>query len=118
MTTQACNLPGRIPAGPIYVQRLDGTAYCEADPVEINRMVLAGIVEGLGPSSGVIKRLRMVCTEAEGLVRMAAIPLPKRAQETPGSINSMASRTVFRESLGDTGLWAWCHLANRRMSAV
>lgn len=116
MTTQACNLQGRVPAGPIYVQRQDGTAYCEADETEIARMIAAGIVEGLGPSSGIIKRLRMICTEVEGIERMAAIPLPKRVQETPGSIMSMASKEVFKEHLGESGLWCYTLLRNRNIS--
>lgn len=116
MTTQACNLVGRIPSGPIYVHRFDGTVYCEGDPDQVSRMVKAGVVEGIGPRNGCIKRLRITCTEDEAVKRLQAVSEPSH-EENPGSITSMASREIFREILGDSGGWVWCHKANRNMTS-
>jgi len=113
MVTQACNLPGRIPGGPIYVQRQDGSAYCEGDEEEIGRMVRACVVEGIGPRSGVIRRLRIICTESEAIEKLSAIRATEpRITETPGSITSMASQEVYRQPL-DTGYFVWQHKRNR-----
>jgi hypothetical protein len=114
VTTQAVNLPGRIPAGPIYVQRFDGSAYCEADPEVIARMVSARVVEGVGPRSGRIDRLRIICTEEEAIQRLQAIS-ESQPQEEPGSITTDASREIFREKLNEGLNWTWCHRRNRNM---
>lgn len=114
MTTQACNLPGRIPGGPIYVQRFDGTAYCEGDREAVDRMVKAGIVEGIGPRSGRIDRLRITCSEDEAVKRLQAVFEPTH-EENPGSITSMASREIYREKL-DAG-FCWNFKQNRTVFA-
>lgn len=100
------------------VQRLDRSTYIEGSEIEIARMIAAGIVEGVGPKSGRIDILRMICGEAEGMERMKAIALPKAPQESAGSITSMASREVYRETLGESGHWCWNFKANRNLSAV
>lgn len=118
MTTQACNLPLRIQPGPMKIRRSDGTPYIEYDEAEIARMIAAGIVEGIGPRSGRIDALRMLCSEEEALVRISSIPLDRSRFETPGTITSMASREVYREALGESGCWAWNFKSLRNMSAV
>lgn len=78
-------------------------------------MVRACVVEGIGPRSGVIKRLRIICTETEAIERLSAIRAAEpRIAETPGSITSMASQEVYREAL-DTGYFVWQHKASRRL---
>jgi hypothetical protein len=113
MTTQAPNLIGRIPVGPIRVQRADKTTYMADDAEEVMRMIVAGVVEGIGPRSGRIDILRIIVPDAEALKRMAAVPIDKRPEESPGSITSQASREVYREVVGDSGLWCWSFRRNR-----
>lgn len=98
-----------MPAAPIYVQRADKTTYIEADQAAIARMVNAGIVEGVGPRSGRIRILRVICSDDEAISRFASLAT---APEPRGSITSQASREIFRERLGDTR-WCWCHIKNR-----
>lgn len=113
MTTQAVNLPGRLPSGPIRVQRPDHTTYIEASDTEINRLVEAGIVEGVGPSSGRIDILRITVTNEEAISRLAAVTRPDTVMEKPGTITSMASREVFKEILADGVHWVWSHKKSR-----
>ena len=78
-------------------------------------MILAGVVEGVGPRSGRIDLLRIICSESEVIERLQAIRAAESWMETPGSLMSMASKTVFKEQLSDT-LRCWTHRANRRLS--
>lgn len=114
MTTQACNLPDRIPSGPILVQRADKSSYMEADEAAIARMIKAEIVEGIGPPSGRIRILRVTCSEDEAVKRLQAVFEPSH-EENPGSITSMASREIYREKL-DSG-FCWNFKANRTVFA-
>lgn len=116
MTTQAQNLAGRLPVGPIRVQRADKSTYVENDAEEVVRMVKAGIVEGVGPRSGRIDILRVTVPHDEAVKRMAALPMD-RVTESPGSITSMASREVYREVVGESGHWCWNFRANRTVFA-
>ena len=113
MTTQALNLMERLPALPIRVQREDRTTYMEDSLEEVLRMVKAGVVEGVGPRSGRIDILRITVTHEVAVERMKAVPAEKRPEESPGSITSMASREVYRETLGESGCWTWNFCANR-----
>lgn len=99
------------------IQRSDRSTYIESDEAEVSRMVRAGIVEGVGPRSGRIDILRIVCTEDEARARVAVIRSmePHEAKQPRFSINSQASREIFREQLSD-GFWTWCHKANRGLS--
>jgi hypothetical protein len=117
MTTQAANLASRIPAGPIRVQRADKSTYVENDLEIVLRMIKAQVVEGVGPRSGRIDILRITCTEAEATQRMKDVPLDRRAEESPGSITSMASREIYRETLGESGCWTWNFKQNRTLFA-
>ncbi len=114
MTTQAMNLPGRIPAGAVRVQRPDKSTYVEHDEAEVARMIAAGIVEGVGPRSGRIDILRITVSEAEAMAAIAIVRSGEAPsiEERPGSIMSMASLAVFRESLDD-GHFVWQHKRNR-----
>ena len=84
---------------------------------EVLRMVRAGIVEGVGPRSGRIDILRITVTHEVAVERMKAVPMDKRAEESPGSITSMASREVYRETLGESGHWCWNFKQNRTLFA-
>lgn len=116
MTTQACNLPDRIPAGPMLVQRADKSSYVESDEAAIARMIKAEIVEGIGPPSGRIRILRITCSEDEALKRLQAVFEPSH-EENPGSITSMASREIYREKVNEEGLWTWNFKQNRTVFA-
>jgi len=113
MTTQAVNLAGRIPAGPIRVQRADKSTYVEHDASEVFRMVKAGIVEGVGPRSGRIDILRVTVSDEEAVKRMSEVPVDRKHEESPGSVISMASREVYRERLPDEIHWCWSFRRNR-----
>ncbi len=115
MTTQAANLSDRLPSGPIKVQRPDKTCYVEACPVEINRLIASGIVEGIGPRSGRIDVLRITVTQEEAVARLAAVTKPETPVEKPGSITSGASREIFKEILADGIHWVWTHKKNRNL---
>lgn len=115
MTTQAENILQRLPGVPIRVQRFDRTTYWETDAEEMVRMLKSGIVEGVGPRSGRIDLLRITCTQDEAVKRMKEVTI-ERIQESAGSITSMASREVYRESLQD-GHWCWAFKANRTIFA-
>lgn len=109
MTTQAENLAGRIPVGPIRVQRADKTTYIATDPEEVMRMIVARIVEGVGPRSGRIDILRITVPDDEALKKMASVPVERRPEESPGSITTMASREVYREKLESRWCWSFVH---------
>lgn len=115
MTTQAVNLPSRLPSGPIRIQRPDKSCYVEASRTEIDRLVEAGIVEGIGPRSGRIDLLRITVTEEEAVAKLAKIARPDTPVEKPGSIMSGASREIFREILADGIHWVWTHKLNRAL---
>jgi len=117
MTTQAPNLLERLPALPIRVQREDRTTYMEDSLEEVLRMVKAGIVEGVGPRSGRIDILRITVTHEIAVERMKAVAMDKLPAESPGSITSMASREVYRETLGDGISWTWNFKQNRTLFA-
>jgi hypothetical protein len=117
MTTQAPNLLERLPALPIRVQREDRTTYMEDSLEEVLRMVKAGIVEGVGPRSGRIDILRITVTHEIAVERMKAVAIDKLPEESPGSITSMASREVYRETLGDGISWTWNFKQNRTLFA-
>ena len=113
MTTQSENLAGRIPPGPIRVQRVDKSTYVEHNPEEVARMVKAMIVEGVGPRSGRIDILRVIVSDEEAVKRLSDIPFDRPPEQSPGSITSMASREVYREVLGESGHWCWDFKRNR-----
>jgi hypothetical protein len=113
MTTQAVNLPGRLPSGPIRIQRPDKSCYIEPSTVEIDRLIESGIVEGIGPRSGRIDLLRITVTQEEAVARLAKLARPESIVEKPGNITSMSSREVFREILPDGAHWTWVHKSNR-----
>jgi hypothetical protein len=117
MTTQAPNLLERLPALPIRVQREDRTTYMEDNLEEVLRMVKAGVVEGVGPRSGRIDILRITVTHEIAVERMKAVAMDKLPAESPGSITSMASREVYRETLGDGISWTWNFKQNRTLFA-
>ena len=117
MTTQAPNLLERLPALPIRVQREDRTTYMEDSLEEVLRMVKAGVVEGVGPRSGRIDILRITVTHKVAVERMKAVAIDKLPEESPGSITSMASREVYRETLGDGISWTWNFKQNRTLFA-
>ena len=91
----------------------------EANEAEVSRMILAGVVEGVGPRSGRIDVLRIICTEAEAIERLAAIRRAESAEaETAGSVTSQASREVFREQLTDTlRCWTFKRCRDLRFTA-
>lgn len=113
LTTQAVNLTGRLPSGPIRVQRPDKSCYMEASQAEVSRLIEAGIVEGIGPRSGRIDLLRITVPQDEAVERLAKVTRPETVVEKPGSITSGASREVFREILADGVHWIWSHKLNR-----
>ena len=115
MITQAENILQRLPGVPIRIQRFDRSTYWETDPEEMLRMLKCGIVEGYGPRSGRIDMLRITCTQQEAVERMKTVVV-ERIQESAGSITSMASREVYRESLQD-GHWCWAFRRNRTIFA-
>ncbi len=116
LTTQAVNLPGRLPSGPIRIQRPDHSCYVEASQAEIARLIEAGIVEGIGPRSGRIDLLRITVPQEEAVERLARVSRPETPVEKPGSIASNASREVFREILADGVHWVWSHKRNRSLT--
>jgi len=102
---------------PIRVQREDRTTYMEDSLEEVLRMVKAGVVEGVGPRSGRIDILRITVTHEVAVERMKAVAIDKLPEESPGSITSMASREVYRETLGDGISWTWNFKQNRTLFA-
>ena len=89
----------------------------EASQSEVNRLIEAGIVEGIGPRSGRIDLLRITVPQAEAVERLARVNRPEAVVEKPGSITSNASREVFREILADGVHWVWSHKRNRNLTA-
>lgn len=118
MTTQSPNLAGRLPVGPIRVQRADKSTYMETDAEEVLRMIKAQVVEGVGPRSGRIDILRITCTADEAIRRMSEVPVERRPEESPGSITSGASREVYREKMDDGLHWCWAFKRNRNVFAT
>jgi hypothetical protein len=95
------------------VIRADKSVYVEGDESAIDYMVKAGVVEGIASRSGVVRLLRMICSEQDAIARMAEVKAAECAfAPTKGSLLTQASVTVFREPLPD-GFWTWTHCANR-----
>jgi hypothetical protein len=89
----------------------------ESNEAEIARMIAAGIVEGVGPRSGRIDVLRIICTEIEAITRLAALRQTE-CIETAGTITSQASREIYREPLADGHkVWAFKRQSNRQQSS-
>jgi hypothetical protein len=96
-------------SAPVRVIRQDSTSYICEDQTMIDQMIIANVVEGVGPPSGRIEKLRMIVAEGEAVKLIAAIERPAALPESPGSITSQASRTVYREKVNDC-LWCWAFM--------
>jgi hypothetical protein len=90
------------------VVRADGSCYVEADPEELSRLIRAQVVEGHGTRNGVIKLLKIICSESEAMERLSAVRAADSQShvETRGSLLIQASRNIYREPL-PKGFWTW-----------
>jgi hypothetical protein len=92
------------------IVRADKSVYVEGDESAIHQMVKAGVVEGIASRSGIVRLLRLVCSEEQALERLAKVRRAESSRETPGYLLGDASRNIFLEALETGRCWTFKQL--------